>query len=630
MDRIHLVENVPPDPGVYLMKDAQGAVIYVGKARNLRKRVGAYLRNSGHSDKKTGVLVGKIAAIDTIVTKTEKEALILESNLIKKHRPRYNVVLKDDKRYPSLRLDLSEKYPGFRIVRRIGRDDAMYFGPFASAHAVRETLKTINKTFKLRKCKTGEFKTRNRPCLHCQMNGCLAPCCRDVPPAVYHDQVQEAILFLKGRTKDLIGKIRREMETAAAAQEFERAARLRDKIISLEKTVEKQIAVTTDFRDRDVIGLARSDEQVVLTVMAARGGRLLGSRHYHFSEPLANEAEILGAFIRQLYERAPQIPEEILVPEEPSDADFVRERLRAMKGKTVRLIRPKRGEKAQLLRIARQNAEQELNALTARRSEGETLLARLQQRLNGRRLPNRIECCDNSNLAGTEPVASIVVFEGAVPLKSDYRKYRIKGVAEHDDYAYMREVLQRRLKKVSGAMPLPDLLLVDGGKGQLNIASAVARELNVAAVIDIAAIAKKDEKRGETRDKVFIPGRSNPLQFGPRDADLLLFLQRVRDEAHRFAITYQRQRRSRAAIRSALDRIPGIGKKRKAVLLKHYQSIAGIRQAGLEEMSRLPGMNRRVAEAVKDRLSTPRGAASGGVHHPASDPPAGGAENPDQ
>ena len=301
------------EPGVYLLKDAYGVIIYIGKARNLRKRLAAYFKNTAHTDMKTGVLVKKIGDFDTIITGNEKEALILESNLIKRHRPRYNVVLKDDKRYPSLRLDQKEIFPSFTIVRKIGEDDATYFGPFASAHAVRETLKTINKTFKLRKCRAKDFKTRTRPCLHCQMEGCLAPCCLDVDPSVYQEQVNEAIMFLKGRTKDLTDKIKMQMDKAAAAQEFEKAARLRDKMFSLERTIEKQIIVTTDFQDRDVFAIARAKRIALVTVLNVMGGFLKGTRHFSFENTLSDDEDALGTFIRQYYQKSISVPNEILV-----------------------------------------------------------------------------------------------------------------------------------------------------------------------------------------------------------------------------------------------------------------------------------------------------------------------------
>ncbi len=594
--------RVSKEPGVYLMKDAAGKVIYIGKARNLRKRLVSHFKNSGQLNVKAGILASKISDIDTVITRTEKEALILESNLIKRYKPRYNVVLKDDKRYPSLRIDLKEKYPNFSIVRKISKDNALYFGPFASAHGVRETLRTINKTFKLRKCKARDFKTRTRPCLHCQMDGCLAPCCLDVDPAVYGEQVNEAIMFLKGRTPDLIRKVKKQMESCAREQAFERAARLRDKIISLERTIEKQIAVTTDFKDRDVFAVARSAECSVVTVLSVNGGFLTGTRHYSFTETLSTGAEMMAAFIRQYYERHPSVPDELLVSIDPEDAVLTAEWLGNLKKKKVKILQPKRGEKAQLVAVAIHNAENELKSLIASRSAEMDLLLRLQNKLKMVRLPERIECFDNSNISGTQAVAAMVVFEKARAKTSFYRKYRIKTVTEHDDYAYMAEVLKRRFGKGEASKPYPDLLMVDGGKGQLNIALAVTRELNLTEKFDIIGIAKKDETKGETRDKIFKPGRANPLSFG-RDEDLLLFLQRIRDEAHRFAISFHRKRRRKISLQSALDTIPGVGKKRKAALLQHFKSVKNIRAADPEKIGALPGFSRSVAESIQKALN---------------------------
>jgi excinuclease ABC subunit C len=600
-DILKKLSRVSKEPGVYLMKDTAGAVIYVGKARNLKKRLASYFKNSGQLDIKVNILVKKINDFETVITRTEKEALILESNLIKRHKPRYNVVLKDDKRYPSLRIDLNEDYPNFSIVRKIGQDDALYFGPFASAYAVRQTLRIINKTFKLRKCKAKDFRTRTRPCLHCQMEGCLAPCCLDVDPAVYREQVTEAIMFLRGRTPNLIRKVKKQMTACAQTQEFERAARLRDKIYSLERTIEKQIAVTTDFKDRDVFAMAGATEFSVITVLSVRGGFLSGTRHYDFSEVISTEPEMIAAFMRQYYERHAFIPDELLTSVDLADAELTEEWLRSAKKKKVTILRPQRGEKAHLVKLAEHNAQNELKNLIASRSAEMDLLLRLQKKLKMSRMPQRIECFDNSNISGTEPVAGMVVFEKARANKAMYRKYRIRTVSEHDDYAYMKEVLERRFGKGEASKPYPDLLMVDGGKGQLNIAVAVVKDLNLAAEFELIGIAKKDETRGETRDKIFKPARANPLGFG-REGDLLLFLQRIRDEAHRFAITYHRKRRKKRTLQSALDSIPGVGQKRKAILLQHFKSIGNIRAADIEQICALPEFNRKVAEAVKQAL----------------------------
>jgi excinuclease ABC subunit C len=594
------------EPGVYLLKDENNAIIYIGKARDLRKRLAAYFKNSGQMDMKTGVLVNKICDFDTIITGNEKEALILESNLIKGHRPRYNVVLKDDKRYPSLRLDPEDDYPSFSIVRKIGKDNAVYFGPFASAHAVRETLKTINKTFKLRKCRARDFKTRTRPCLHCQMAGCLAPCCLDVDPRVYQEQVNEAIMFLKGRATDLVAKIKKQMNAAARAQEFEKAARLRDKMFSLQKTIEKQIAVTTDFQDRDVFAIVRSEGDAWITVLNVMGGFLIGTRHFSFEEIISTDEEAMGTFIRQYYEKTTFLPKELLVSMDMEDARLIEEWFKTVKRKKVKILNPKRGEKAKLMHMAVHNAENELQGWIAARTAEMELLLRLQKRLKLVKLPERIECFDNSNISGADPVASMVVFEKGKAKKSAYRKFKIKAVNAQDDYAYMSEVLSRRLGKLNpqrASESIPDLLMVDGGKGQLNIALAIIKELGLEGQFELIAIAKKDEKKGEMEDKIFKPHRSNPIVFG-KNRDLLLFLQRIRDEAHRFAITFHRKRRTKTALQSELDAIPGIGPKRKAILLKHFKSMKKIREANIDELKALPGISLSTAQAVHRHLNS--------------------------
>ena len=599
-----MLPHLPGEPGVYLMRDAAGAVIYVGKARSLRKRLSSYFSGSGKPDIKTAVLIKKIADIETIVTASEKEALILESNLIKRHRPRYNVILKDDKRYPSLRLDVTHPYPRLSIVRKPKKDGALYFGPYASAHAVRQTLKIINKTFKLRKCTNREFTIRTRPCLHCQMQGCLAPCCRDVKREEYTEMVREVVLFLKGRTPDLIRKIKAEMVAAAERQDFEKAARLRDKMFALERTVEKQVAVSTDVKDRDVIACARSAELSLVTLLFVRGGFLLGSRTFNFTAPIVDDPELISAFIRQYYEKAQFIPNEILIPVFPEETTLLEEWLQAVKGTRVVLRRPRRGEKARLLAMAVQNAAKELEEHLARETDRGDLLQRLQKRLQLDRLPTRIECYDNSNLGGSAAVSSMVVFIDGEPDKNAYRRYRIRDVSGPDDYATMNEVLRRRLER-DATVPPPDLLIVDGGKGQLNIALAVVADLGLKGRFDLIGIAKKDAQRGETADKIFKPARANPVNFG-READLLLFLQRIRDEAHRFAVAYHRKQRGKLALSSVLDVIPGVGKARKRALLKHFKSVRLIREASVEDLCCVKGIHRQLAQKIREHLHPDR------------------------
>jgi excinuclease ABC subunit C len=599
----HKVSAASSGPGVYLMKDADGKVIYVGKARNLKKRLSAYFGDTDQMSMKTQILVKKISVFETIVTGTEKEALILESNLIKRFRPRYNVILKDDKRYPSLRLDIKSPYPNLCIVRKTENDGALYFGPFASSQAVRETLKILYQTFKLRRCKTKNFKNRTRPCLNYQMGFCLAPCCLEVNKAEYNEMIKEAVLFLKGRTPELIQKIKRNMMVAAKARDYEKAAVLRDKMFALEKTLEKQVSITTDFRDRDVIGIARSDEVSLIILLFVRGGYLLGTRHFSFAETMSTDSEMIGTFIGQYYEKAHFVPQEVLVPVLPEDATVLEEWLKNIKGTKVNIVQPKRSEKMRLIEMANHNAENKLGDLITSKAANSDILLRLQKQLKMDKTPVRIECLDNSNISGTEPVAAVVAFVDGKPDKASYRKYKIKTVTRHNDYAYMAEVLKRRFGKGEQSKPYPDLLMVDGGKGQLNIAVSVMKDLNLEGNFKVIGIAKKDEKRGETQDKIYERGRANPVNMG-KERDLLLFLQRIRDEAHRFAIVFHRKRRTGSSMHSILDTIPGIGKKKKTMLLKHFGSIKKIREATIEELRVLPGMNQKLAESIRNVLSS--------------------------
>lgn len=596
------IAGIAEKPGVYLMKDADGHVIYVGKAVNLRKRVASYFQRQDTHSAKTALMVTRVADIDTVVTASEKEALILEANLIKRHRPRFNVVLKDDKRYPSIRINIKAPYPKIEIVRKTPKDGAVYFGPFASAHAVRQTVKLINKTFPLRKCSDRSMGHRSRPCIHHQMGQCLAPCCLDVDPMVYKAIVKEVILFLKGRTPELIKRIRRQMIKAADQLDFETAAASRDRMQALEKTLERQVSVTTDFLDRDVIGLSGNTEFRILTVMTLRRGYLQGIRHFELTQVPAEPGELVAQFMGQYYQTVHDIPVEVLVPALPDDVALIQDTLSDWKRRRVRIRQPLRGEKRRLLEMAQTNATNALRESIQKASQQADILEGLRRRLHMDRLPDRIECFDNSNLAGTNPVAAMVVFEGGRPHKSGYRRFSIRSVAAPDDYATMAEVLTRRYRKINAANPQPDLLLVDGGKGQLGIAVSVLKDLGLTGRFSVAGIAKKDRERGEIEDKIYLPNRANPVNLG-RDGRLLLLLQQIRDEAHRFAITFQRKQRGRAMVGSALDRVAGVGPKRKALLLKRFGGIKQIRAATVEELSELPGITSSLATAIKQALA---------------------------
>ena len=592
-------------PGVYLFKDETGRVIYVGKAASLKKRLASYFVDRKRLDPKTGILVEKMVDFETLVTATEKEALILESNLIKRYKPRYNVILKDDKRYPSLRLDTGgQPYPALEIVRKINNDGAIYFGPYTSSRSVRETLKLIDKTFKLRKCRDNRFKKRERPCLNYQMGLCLAPCCRDISENDYQEILKEVVMFLKGRRADLVRKIKQDMTQAALAQNYELAARLRDKMFAVEKTLEKQAVVTTDFADRDVIGLAENERFSVFTLLHVRGGFLVGTAFFHFERALTPEPETIRSFMAQFYGKNSVVPDEILTAVAPADKELTAMFLKDIRGRKVNVTVPQRGEKMRLIEMAGENARKELADYTALFESNRQLLERIQKKLHMAMPPVVIECFDNSHLGGREPVAGMAVFVDGRPARERYRRYRIKQADSRDDYACMAEVLSRRFAENDrDELTLPDLLLVDGGRGQLSIAVSVLETLGLFGRLSVAAIAKKNRDRDETEDKIYLPGRVNPVNFKSGDTALFL-LQQVRDEAHRFAVSYQKVRRGSRALQSALDTVDGIGRQKKKALLDHFGTMENIRRAEVEQLMAVPGISRKIATGIKQVMNT--------------------------
>jgi excinuclease ABC subunit C len=579
------LDTLPSSPGVYLMKDATGNILYVGKGKDLRKRVFSYFREKEHQSPKTRVLVSKISDVEFILTGSEKEALILESNLIKRHRPRYNVLLRDDKRYLVLRLDPKEEYPRLSLVRRIRKDGAHYFGPYASANAVRQTLKVLHGMFPLRQCSGTKFRQRARPCLNHQMGRCLGLCVGAISPEEYGPVVEEAVLFLKGRTQDLHEKLRQEMERAADRLEFEKAAMYRDRLNAVEKTLEKQLMVSARFRDQDVVGTHEAGDNLGLAVLFVRGGRMVGSRCFVFKKPQSSSSEVVRAFILQYYEAGKPIPEELLISEPLVEQELLAEWLSDLKGKRVGVRLPQRGEGRQLLAMAAHNAANYLRSEMTRATDPMPALDRLRQRLGLESIPHRLECIDISNFRGKFPVGSLVVFRDGEPDKSAYRRYRIKTVDRIDDTAMMAEVLDRRFTDVRKEQVLPDLLVVDGGKAQLNQALAVLRELELADLVPVVALAKKPKTttQAEAND---LPGRKNPLEL-KKDPPLLFLLSRLRDEAHRFAISYYQKRHRKQTLRSRLDEIRGIGPKRRRDLILHFGSVK--RLARLRKSAKFQG-----------------------------------------
>jgi excinuclease ABC subunit C len=586
------LKNLPSNPGVYLMKDAKGKIIYVGKGKDLRKRVLSYFREKNHISPKTRVLVSKVVDLEVILTVTDKEALILESNLIKKHRPRYNVVLRDDKRYLVLRLDQKEEYPRLTLVRRIRKDGALYFGPYASAQAVRQTLKVLHGMFPLRQCSGRKFQQRERPCLNHQMGRCLGLCAGTV-------------LFLKGRTQDLQNRLQKEMEKAAEALEFEKAAMYRDRLKAVERTLEKQLVASSHFRDQDVISTYEQDGNLALAVLFIRGGRMVGSRAFTFGTPESGASEVVRAFIPQYYEKGRAIPEEILISEPVSEQQLLAEWLGDLRGQRVNVRVAKRGEGRQLLAMASHNAANHLLREMAGATDPMIGLDRLRERLGLDVFPHRLECVDISHIRGQFSVGSLVVFKDGEPDRSAYRRYRIRDVDQIDDTAMMAEVLNRRFTDVRDAEILPDVLVVDGGKAQLNQALAVLKNLDLDGLIQVVGLAKKPRTTSEVDrnlgDRLYLPGRKNPLLL-KHDPPLFSLLGRLRDEAHRFAISYYQKRHRREALQSRLDEVSGIGSKRRRDLMRRFGSVKRLASATVEEISRVPGISRKLAGKIQKAL----------------------------
>jgi excinuclease ABC subunit C len=601
---ITATDNFPAAPGVYLMKEVGGQVLYVGKARDLKKRVRSYFSASRDSRWHIRFLMERVAAIDFIVTDTEKEALILENTLIKEHRPRYNFNLRDDKTYFSLRLDMREEFPRLTIVRKVPRDGARYFGPYSSAAAAREVLKELNKLFPLRHYPLDSCRRRGRPCLFYQLKQCSAPCHGLISSEEYAALADGAALFLDGKNRDLVKICRERMAAAAAAEKYEEAARFRDLISAVEVTVEKQKMVVAEG-DFDLFGYHRDGNRLEVLLLHMRGGKVIGSRNFSLTWEL-DDAEGLASFLHEYYGRDVYIPAEVLLPLPlPETAPFA-ELLSEKRGKKVIVASPRRGVKSDLIKLAMKNALTSAREKQQAQAGKEAVLRELQDKLHLPLPPRRIECYDISNIQGRYAVGSRVVFSDGRADKAGYRHYRIRTVDQADDFAMMREVLSRRFApgKEDGR---PDLIVVDGGIGQLNVLSGVLRELDVQGVA-AAALAKSRVERGMTAEeiersaeRVFLPGRKNPVVLRQNSAPLLLLAQ-IRDEAHRFAITYHKKLRGRETLSSRLAEVPGIGEKRLKTLLRHFGSLPKLREASLEEILAVKGITGKVAEAVRRYL----------------------------
>ncbi|MCX7616578.1 excinuclease ABC subunit UvrC [Tepidiforma sp.] len=607
---------LPARPGVYIMRNAAGEVIYVGKAAKLRDRVRSYFGSPHGLEPKTRALREQVDDFEYIVVSNPGEALLLEATLIKRHQPFFNIRLKDDKRYPYLKIDLQNPWPRVTITRRIENDGARYFGPYASAGSVRAALDLTKKLFPWRSC-TKEITGRDpRPCLDYYIKRCIAPCTAYCTKEEYDEVIQQVILFLEGKADDVLRRLRAQMDEAAERLEFERAAQLRDQLRAIERTVERQHVATTRHEDADVFGLARDGDDACVQVFFIRGTQMIGRDSFMLAGVRdESDAAVLANFLLQYYEGAQYTPKLVAVPLEPDDRAAIEALLTEKRGARVEVRVPARGEKRRLVDLAAENAREALALARVRwladASKTEQALDQLREELSLPAVPRRIECYDNSNIQGASPVSSMVVFVDGRPAPNQYRRFRVKTVQGANDFATMQEVLRRRFGRhartaaaaagdegestapAADTWDLPDLVIIDGGKGQLSAAREVMQELGVHH-IPVVGLAKRHEE-------IFVPDDDEPIIL-PRGSEALFLVQRIRDEAHRFAITFHRQVRGKSSIQSALDTIPGIGPKRKKALLKKFGSVKAIREADVDEIAATVGFTRALAERVKAEL----------------------------
>ncbi len=639
-----VLDRIPMEPGVYLFKDARGGVIYVGKAKNLRARVRQYFREGG--DERFFVAAGflgrAVTDLETIVVSSSKEALLLENHLIKKHQPRFNVKLRDDKQYLVLRLvdpvaaseppppdptaqpepiapvadaavpkarekrkPSRDQYPRVEVVRNIRDDGANYFGPYHSATSARETLRTLNRHFQLRTCTDHVLETRGRPCLQYQIKRCSGPCAVDVPTTAYAEQVEDVKMFLAGKNAELVFRLRSRMERRAQREDFEVAAVLRDSIAAVERTLAKQNIVQDELVDQDVWGLYREADRVEVVVLFIRGGKLVGRRTFTQKDQELSDTAVIAEHVQQYYATGTFIPDEVVVGVELEESSTLEDWLTQSRGRKVRIVEPRRGIRARLVELADRNAAASATSRRNKDADTDAMLQKVAERLALPRPPRRIECFDIAHIQGTETVASMVTFVDGLPARGLYRKFKLRTV-ENNDFAAMYEVLTRRFKRTVADDPAwarPDLLVIDGGKGQLGMAVTALTDLGVPLGgeqgVEIIGLAKERElEAGSAPDRIYRRNVKDSIALRANSPELYV-LARIRDEAHRFANTFHRDRRSKVALRSELDTIPGIGATRRQRLLKHFGSVRAVRQASIDDLAKAPGMNRKAAEQVE-------------------------------
>lgn len=603
------LKKLPDEPGVYIMKAKDGEIIYVGKAINLKKRVRQYFQSSKNKGTKVSAMVSHIYEFEYIIVDNEVEALILEANLIKKHKPKYNILLRDDKQYPYIKVTTNEKYPRVMKTRRVLKDGAKYFGPYPNGYAVNDTIDIIRNLYPIRTCNKNFDKNNKkmRPCLNYYIGRCLGPCQGNVDEDKYMKMIDEIIMFLSGKEDKLIDIIQKKMEKASKDLDFENAAKYRDQIDSLKIILEKQKVVSSNIVDQDIIGMARGVDEVCIQIFFIRSGKIVGREHFILSDTFNDSRdEILGSFTKQFYLGTAYVPKEILIEEKIEDMEAVSKWLSEKRGNKVILRVPKRGEKSKLMEMVRKNAmdmlKQDGDRFLMKKKKDKKALEQLKDALDLEKIPNRIEAYDISNISGVSSVGSMVVFEQGKPKKNDYRRFKIKSVTTPDDYKSMEEIVRRRfirgLKEkdmiekneidMKGFSTFPDLVMIDGGKGQVNVVLDVVKELGLD--IPICGLIKDDFHK--TRGIIY---ENREIKLDKNSTGFRL-IYRIQEEAHRFAISYHRSLRSKDMLKSELDDIKGIGEKRKIALLKHFRTIDNIKSSSIEELSKVESMNKRVAE----------------------------------
>ena len=600
-----ILDQIPKLPGIYIMKDGKGDMLYIGKAKSLFHRVRSYFAEAADHHPRTRIFVRKVKDIKFLTTKTEQEALILESNFIKKHQPRYNILLKDDKHYPYIRMTTQETYPRLEVVRRVKKDGAAYFGPYTMVREVRDTIRLIYKIFPLRQSNDElDGTTKRRPCLNYQMKRCLAPCAGQVTPEDYATVVNDVILFLKGKNTELAKSMKEKMAEASTHQRYEEAAVYRDKIDAIKTVVDKQKIISTSPIDQDVIACTSDGGWSMVQLLAVRGGKMIAEKIYKMKNlNQEGDSETLASFLKQYYAEELALPSEILLSHPIEDSELIEQWLTEKKQTKVSIEVPQKGKKRGLIAMAEENARFAMRTELDKEDVATRSLEELQETLSLKNFPRVIEGFDISNISGTYAVGSMVLFENAKSAKEKYRRFKIKTVEGVDDYAMITEVMTRRYARLLDEdLPLPDLILIDGGKGHLNTGYKVLESLDLEGRIDLACIAKGQFRNDVTTDEVLLVGKKDPVWFKESSPSRYL-LQRVRDESHRFAIDYHRKLRGKGSLSSPLEGIPGIGKKRRLMLLKEFGSIENIKNASLEDLQKLPGITQPIAEKINKAVS---------------------------